>query len=331
MKKFFLILFFLLVTSNSNSQSNYKLYYENLNKAKNFEELDSIIFYQVKATSYAEPLPKDALNLAFNFYKKNNLRKSNDYFCLAFEYGYQIETDLDYKNIPYSIDYDFGFIEKYKNLNNPYSTFINEMYNKNYKKIKKLRKKFIQKIDKLENYKYEVLLQNEYDFQTVRLGILPKKNISDSIQNILNKYLNTGNSYLMLDLLKNNKFPKRTNCRRFNEQTISMLLNHAISAFATKDDAKEFIELLWVQVENGNISPYEYAKAIDHYTSWYENSEYSLLGTSTMASSDFKTFQCISVLYPEKLNELRNKYWLETIEIFCLKTGFKLPQNYTNK
>lgn len=130
--------------------------------------------------------------------------------------------------------------------------------------------------------------------------------------------------------MKDNQFPHRNNCRRFNGQTINILLNHAIASFTNKEDAKEFIDLLWKQVENGNITTKDFANAIDHYTQWYVNSNYTLLGTTTI-SNDFKIFQCKDVLFPDELNALRKKYWLEPIEIYCESTGFLLPKNYIKK
>lgn len=329
MKKFFFCyFFFLLISFNIHSQNNYKEYHLNLIKSRNSENIDSIIYYQLNAIKAAKPFPKDLISIAFNYYKKNNIKKASHYFCLAFKYGYQIEPDVDFENLPYKGEYDFGFIHKYESINTPYAQFMNLMYSKNKRKIKKARKEFIKKNSKIDDSKYEVLLQNEYNFQKIRLSILPKIQLADSTVNILHKYLNIGNSYYFLNLLKKNEFPDRLKCRRFNEQNINILLNHAISSFSNKDDAKLFIDLLWEQVEIGNISPSDYAKAIDQYTQWYENSDFTLLGTTTISTDDFKTFQCKDVLYPDKLNELRKQFWLESIETYCKYTKFILPKNY---
>ncbi len=325
-----MLVLFLSLRMNSYSQENYKQYFAELIKSQNFTDADSILKYQLKAFSYAKPFPNDLLGTAFWFYKKGNISKANYFFCQAFENGYQIEPDKDYSNLPYKIEYNQGFIDMFKNKKNSYSDFMNFMYSRNKNKIKRLRKKFINKINEIEDAKYEFLLQNEYDFQQIRINILPKKQLPDTIVNIVHKYANIGNGQYMLDLLKNNQFPNRYKCRRFNGQTINILLNHAIASFANKEDAKTFIDLLWKQVENGNLTAKDYANAIDHYTHWYVNSNYTLLGTTTI-SNDFKTFQCKDVLYPNELNVLRNKYWLETIEIFCERAGFLLPKNYTNK
>lgn len=329
-KNLYSIFLLLLLNFNLNGQINYKAYYLNLNKTKNFSDTDSILKYQLNALEFSRPLPKDLINIAFSYFKKKNISKASYYFCEAIKNGYQIEPDENYLNLPYKTEYDFGFISKYKDSKNIFADFMNIMYSKNKRKIKKLRRKFIKNIDVIEDSKYEVLLQNELNFQKIRMNILPNKQVPDSIILTLHKYLNIGNSYYMLDLLKNNDFPSRYKCRRFNDQTINMLLNHAISSFANKEDAKLFIDLLWKQVENGNLNPYDYAKAMDHFIQWYENSNYSLLGTTTI-SEDYKTFQCIDVLYPEKLDELRSQYWLESIEIFCRNTNFNLPKNYIKK
>lgn len=311
------------------AQSDYHKYYLNINKSKEYSNVDSILKYRLAAINYAKPLPKDLLNISFYLYEKGDVSKSSHFFCRAFKNGYQVEPDENYKDLPFKIEYDFGFIDRYIDSKTRYANFMSFMYKKNKKRIKKIRKKFIKQIDEIDDARYEVLLQNELNFQRIRMDILPNKVNIDSVTLTLHKYLNIGNSYYMLDLLKNDEFPNRYKCRRFNEQNINILLNHAIASFATKEDAKQFVDLLWKQVEIGNIIPYDYAKAIDHYTQWYENSERSLLGTTT-TSEDFKTFQCVDVLYPEKLDELRDSFWLESIELFCDNTGFKMPNNYVN-
>jgi len=321
---------FILLSFNGNAQKKYKEYYNELNKSGNFTDTDSILKYQLNALEYAQPLPSDLIGIAFSYYEKKKFKKSSYYFCEAIKHGYQIETDEDYIKYPYKIDYDFTFVSNFKSQKNDFSDFINFMFKKNKKKAKKIRKKFIRRIDKIEDAKYEFLLQNEFNFQEIRLEILPNEKLPDTIVKIIHKYANIGNANYMLDMLKNNTFPYRLNCRRFNSQSINMLLNHAIASFVKKDDAKLFIDLLWGQVENGNITPKDYANAMDHYTQWYINKNKSLLATTTF-SEDFKTFQCMDVLYPEKLNELRKQYWLEDIEVFCNTTNFKLPKNYINK
>jgi hypothetical protein len=248
----------------------------------------------------------------------------------AIKNGYQVEPDKAFINLPFTIEYDSGFISKYENASSPYAKFMKEMFANNKNQVRKLREEFINNIDKIENIKYEVLLQNELNFQKIRFEILPTKQVPDSIIRTLYKYLNIGNSYYMLELLSNGEFPSRYKCRRFNDQSINMLINHAIAGFANGEDAKLFIDLLWKQVEKGNLSPYDYAKAVDHYTSWYEDPTKTLLGTVTI-SEDFKTFQCIDVLNPDKLNELRAKYWLVPIEVFCKNTGYLLPKNYITR
>ncbi len=329
-KKLCIVLLLLIIHFKITAQTDYKAYYVNLNKANTFKDRDSILKYSLNALKLANPLPNDILSIAFYYFEKNNIPKAKHYFLEAIKKGYQIEPDEDFKDLPFKTEYDFDFISKYENSNTKHAKFMNAMYSENKSEIRKLRKKFIQNIDRIEDSKYEVLLQNELNFQKIRFEILPNKQVPDSIIPILYKYLNIGNSYYMLDLLQKDEFPSRYKCRRFNDQSVNMLINHAIAGFANKEDAKLFIDLLWKQVENGNLSPYDYAKAVDHFTSWYEDHEKTLLGTVTI-STDFITFQCIDVINPEELNELRAKYWLEPIEVFCKNTGYLLPKNYSKK
>lgn len=325
----FLIILF-AINFASLAQTDYKAYHKNLNKANTFKVADSLLKYKLIAIKKARPLPNDLLSVGFYFFEKKNLPKAKYYFLEAIKSGYQIEPDADFNDLPFKTEYDFSFISKYEKSNSPYAKFMTTMYAKNKNKIRKLRKNFVLNIDRIQDRNYEVLLQNELNFQKIRFEILPTKQVSDSVVRTLYKYLNIGNSYYMLELLQKNEFPSRYKCRRFNDQSFGMLVNHAIAGFAEKEEAKLFIYLLWKQVEMGNMSPYDYAKAIDHFTSWYVEAGKTLLGTVTF-SEDFKTFQCIDVINPEELNELRDKYWLVPIEVFCKNTGYLLPKNYTEK
>lgn len=329
-KQLCFIILLLTFSFKIKAQSDYKTYYVNINKSNTFKQTDSILKYRLNTQKFAKPLPHDILTIAFYYFEKNNMPKAKTYFLEAFKNGYQIETDEAFKDLPFKTEYDFSFVSKYENSNTSYANFMKTMFAQNRIEIRKLRKEFIRNIDRIEDSKYEVLLQNELNFQKVRFEILPSKQLSDSTLTILYKYLNIGNSYYMLELLEKDEFPSRYKCRRFNDQSIAMLINHAIAGFANKEDAKIFMDLLWKQVENGNLSADYYSKAIDHYTSWYEDHKKSLLGTSTV-SEDFKTFQCIDVINPEELNELRAKYWLGTIEQYCKSTGILLPKNYDRK
>lgn len=312
-----------------NAQNNdYKTYHKTINKAKSFKNLDSTIFYFIKAFKVASPFPRDLKSLAFTYYKKGDLNNSDKYFIKSIDSGYQFEDDENFKNLPYKVNYQNGFLFNYEKSKSPYASFIKTMATRNEKEMKKSRENFLKNIDVIQDETYEVLLQNEYYFQQVRLNILPKKGIEESEYNTIAKYLGSGNSYLMLDLLKNNKFPSRRLVSRFNNQSISMLLNHAVAGFINKDDAKEFIDFLWLEVEKGNLTPSEYAKTYDHYVSWYVDNESTYYGTTLYMPEGYDNMVYMNVLFPEKLNKLRNDIWLISIEEEASKTGFHLPLNY---
>ncbi len=323
-------LYFLIFFISSIKAQNYKEYHELVDKNTLTKDNDSIVFYLEKAiSSVKKPFPKQLLSLGFQYYEKGNDKKAYNTFLRAIENGYQFESDM--KKLVYYIEYNSNFIETYKEGKFPFFNYMNEMYSKNIKKIKKYRQKFLKKINKKQNETYEVFLQNEYYFQIIRLNILPERGVGRDTLGIVSKYLPSGNSYAMLKLLKQDNFPKRYNCARFNDHTITILLNHAISGFANKNDAEEFINLLWREVERGNITPYDYAKAYDHYVVWYVDDNRTYFGTTLTSIEGVEELVCKDVIYPEKLNEIRKKYWLINIESFTEKYGYKLPLNYSNK
>lgn len=330
-KSILLILSLLLLNGVYGQQNNYESYHNLLNLAKSFSNNDSIVHYYHKAFSMAQPFSKDLKSLSFIYFKSNELRKADKYLIKSICNGYQFEEDELSKDNPFSSNYNMGFIKKYKESKSTYANFINAMTKRNYRKMKRARKKYLTKIDNKENTIFETLLQNEYYFQYSRLNLFPTFNLKENDLEILSKYVGSGNSYLMLNLLENDKFPNRRNCARFNDQSITLLLNHAIAGFANKEDAEKFIKLLWKEVENGNLTPYDYAKAYDHYVGWYIDNFKTYFGTTTMSKEGYDNFVCMDVLYPKKLNEIRKKHWLIPIEEFIEKTGFHLPLNYNSQ
>mgnify|MGYP001284525825 CR=1 FL=1 len=325
---FYFVIICLLLGSLNAQNNNYKSYHTSINKAKSFKNLDSTIFHYEKAFKAANPFVKDLKSLAYNYFKKGDLKNSDKYFIMSIDYGYQFEDDENFKKLPYKVNYQNGFIFQYENSKSPYASFIKTMVARNENEMRERRKKFIDAIDIIQDEIYEVLLQNEYYFQEVRLNLLPNKGIEETEYKAVAKYLSSGNSYLMLDLLKTNKFPNRRLVSRFNNQSISILLNHAIAGFINKEDAKEFIDFLWLEVERGNITPPEYAKAYDHYVNWYIDNESTYYGTTLYMPEGFDKPLYMDVLFPEKLNELRNDIWLVSIEEEAAMTGFQLPLNY---
>ena len=326
MKKYNYLLIFFLFTLSVNSQ-NFKEYQELVNKSRTTTDNDSIIYYLEKATlGTKNPFPKQLLSLGFQYYKRGNVKKAHNAFIKAIDNGYQFESDK--KRINYYVEYNSNFIDAYTKQKYPYHKYMVEMHSKNKKKAKKHRKKFLKNINKEQDESFEVLLQNEYYFQTVRLDILPKQGVSSDTLSIVAKYLPSGNSYTMLKLLKQDSFPKRYKCARFNNQSINILLNHAVSGFANKNDAEEFINLLWQEVEKGNISPYDYALAYDHYIAWYVDTDKTYFGTTLRSVEGVEGLVYMDVLHPKELNEIRKKYWLNSIESSAESTGFMLPLNY---
>jgi hypothetical protein len=313
----------LLVSPKIYSQVEYKKYFENINKSRNINR-DSTIYYLQKAIKNVFPFNKDLLNLSYNYYETRNLKKSKNFLIKAIEKGWQFEKDNNYSNSFYIIDYDFSFIKEQKN---PYNLFLNNMYKENKDKMIKSRKKFLNHLNSKENQTFEVLLQNEKYFQDLRFLFYDKK-IEDSIGlKKISKYGSTPNSYLMLELLRKNQFPKRINCARFNSQSIGLLFNHAIADFLNKEDAFEFVNLLWKLVEKGEITPDDYALAYDHYISCFVDSQKSFFGTTIIYTDDGK-LQLMEVLDPINLDKIRQEHWLIGVKEHCKSTKILLPKNY---
>lgn len=329
MRLFILLLVSSFLTYSVNAQ-NFKEYHELVNRSNLTIDNDSIIYYLEKAiTTVNRPFPKEFLLLGFQYYKKGDIKNAHNAFIDAIDNGYQFESDL--KRISYYTKYDSQFIDAYKKQDYPYFKFMVDMFNKNIKKAKKHRKLFLENVDKEQDELFEVLLQNEYYFQTVRLKILPTHGVADDTLSIVSKYLPSGNSYAMLELLKQDKFPKRHSCTRYSDKAINILLNHAISGFVKKSDAEEFVDLLWKEVVIGNITPYDFAKAYDHYIAWYVDNEKTYFGTTLMSVEGIEGLVFMDVLYPEKLNEIRSKFWLYSIESAAESAGFRLPLNYSSQ
>lgn len=325
MKKIFLFIFILFINLDVISQDDYKKYHKMIIESNKLSK-DSSIMLMEKALSIATPFPEDLNTLAFLYYSNGNFKKATKVFFQSISIGNQIEPDIKKsKDTSFYFEYDQNFINEENN--SEFNLFINTLYKKKKNKIKKLRKKYLKKTNTKDNNLYEVFLHNDCYFQSLRFHVF-KNNAFDTLTyDIISKYGNTPNSYFMLKLLKKGSFPKRRNCSRFNGQTITILLNHAISGFLNKDDALEFIELLWGLVLQGELTPLEYANAYDHYVNWYISEDKGLFGTKVYLD-DLGEFTVQDLLIPNEVNFIRQKYLNESIELFCERRNWKLPSNY---
>ncbi|QTY25998.1 hypothetical protein [Flavobacterium sp. CS20] len=333
MKKIlFSYLFYLICYCSCSAQDiNFEKYHEQINKSKSIEyaDLESKIQYYRQAFENKNPFPKDLMSLSFYYFLDNDKKSSLEYFRKAIRSGYQFEEDsIELKDM-LSISYDFDFIDSNDSLND-FNKFQKYFYEKYINILREERNYFISQIDEIQNQLFEDILQHEYYSQTSRLKLLPKAELSDTVRSAMSKYLYSGNSYILLDLLRDEKFPYRTKCRRFNPQTIGLILNHAVAGFFNKADAKEFIDLLWKEVERGNISPRTYGSIYDHYISWYVSKDKSVLGTKTIYDIETKKIKSMDLLYPQKVDSLRNRYWLIDLKTFYKQVGWDLPSNYIN-
>src|SRR5690554_3072391 len=326
----FLYIFLLFFFNYASSQKgNYKEYHYLINKSKD-SQVDSVFYFNETAFQSAEPFPDDLLRLGFGYYKKGDLKNAKKVFLKAIKCGYQAEPDGDYYNSSFMIEYDLNYISNHKF---DFGQYLNKMYRENKKKVIKLRKKHLEKTNNNPDNKiFESLLHNEKYFQDLRFLFFNNK-IEDTIalKNIF-RYGSTPNSYYALDLLKKNNFPRRLNCTRWNSQSITILLNHIVFGFLNKQDAEEFVSLLWKLVERGDLTPYEYAKTYDHYINVFVDENKNMFGTVfTLDEQNNNKLIIEDLINPIEVNIIRRKYWLIDIETSCKNTGASLPKNYVEK
>jgi hypothetical protein len=318
------LIIILFITSVLYSQTDYKLYHTYITKADYAVSNDSAIYYYKKAFKAAQPFEENLRTLCYRYFVNGDINNAKKYFFEAVKAGYQLEKDPDCDVNDFYIDYN----QTYINLDSTtkYGLFTKSIYTGYTKKLKELRKDYLKQIDISQDKIYETALQNENYFQLTRSYSYDNK-VSDTVFKNISKYAATPNSYYMLGLLKIGKFPERRKCSRFNSQTITMLLNHGVSGFLKKEDASEFIDLLWKQVEKGNLTPHEYASAYDHYVHWFIDKSKTVFGTKSYSDENNK-LTLVDLLYPKEVNTLRKQHWLPTIEMFAKIYQFNLPKNY---
>ncbi|HSD14687.1 MAG TPA: hypothetical protein VLB74_08570 [Flavobacterium sp.] len=324
MKKFLLILVVSFWCGEfAYSQNNYDSYHSFIRQSSRMNS-DSVIIYLEKAIKENEPFSEDLKFLSYQYFKKGNYKEAKKAFYEAIRYGYQFESDQTHQG-GFTIEYDLSFINIVDKSN--YGVFLNDLYKKKQKKMRRLRNNYLKEVNKNDNDIFENILQNEKYFQELRFLFFDNK-VKDSLGlNYIAKYGATPNSYYMLELLKKGIFPKRRKCARFNGQTITMLLNHAIACFLNKEDALEFVGLLWPLVEKGELTPNEYASAYDHYVHHFIDENKGMFGTMGIID-DQGNFILEDLLFPSEVNNIRKKYWSSSIEEFCRERNWKLPKNY---
>lgn len=313
---FFTLFFFF--NSSLHAQKKYFEYYLLTNESIKTLDKDSSLFFLEKAIESNIAFPDDLMNLSLKLYNKKHYTKAKKAFLNAVSLGYEIEKDTVFNNIPYRIDYQSSSI----------NSNLKEYMNNNFKKeIEKTRTDFLKNASSEDNQIFEAFLHNEKYFQDLRFLFYDNK-VNDTIAfNYIGKYGATPSSYFMLEILKKNKFPDRRKCVRFNGQTITLLLNHAIAGFLNKEDALDFVTLLWPLVENGKITPREYAMAYDHYYQWYVSEGKNYFGTTFYLNDDNK-LSIMSLTNPKNVDAIRKKHYLNDLKTECRNYNVALPENY---
>lgn len=313
------ILYFLIIncwvffnSSISFSQKSYELYYRLINKAKVSVSYDSIEYYYNKAFKIEKPYFEDVIDFAGISYSNNKVETSKDLLKLAVTLGFQYKPEkknriIDYTRFARDTMSDFG---KFKH------DYLSPIYDS-------LRAVYIDQCAEYEDDLFEILLINEAFYQNVRGRILSDKSTRKKLNMKLQSKLAKPNLYLFFEFLRNGNFPNRRKTRHFSTYSITPILIHA-SAGLPESESKEFFELLFDQVLNGNIMPYEYCMVYDMYYTRFIDKPYRKATFGTILTNG----KIDDVQFPLKLNELREQYFLITIEKFAELYGYKLPENY---
>ncbi len=191
-------------------------------------------------------------------------------------------------------------------------------------KYESLRSDFIENCNKTLHY--EQLLFAENYFQESR-GYYFDHN-SDTLGYYCSyKYSYMVNSNFFLELLENESFPERRKTRRFNSNSISMLLNHVIAGFNQHEEkALRLLDLAYELVLNGELTPWEYASSYDHYATYFPPRK-SIYGARFHLSENNEP--CVNeLLYPDKVDSLRKAIGLIPLKEWCENFNYQLPFNY---
>ena len=315
-----LSILFLIIQFYSFSQNDYKEYHTCLNKIYELDSIsnDSLIIIYEKAFTLATPFAEDVFDLAlfyFNSTQTGNLGKAESMLEKSVLLGYQLKPDLKFKNDLFP-EISYGYSFHLKDTTDQFTKFVSDF---SLNKYDSLRAIYLQGCKK--DIYFELLLANELYAQEVRLfskGFLLKKK--------LNRDVFRPNAELMLKLLESNLLPKRRESRRFNQHSIMMLCNHIIAGFKKESDAKRFLTLLWNKVEEGEVTPYEYVLAYEHYIAHFVNFHKSYYGNAT--TYIFGKKKVLKLIQPKSVNERRKQIWLTTLENYCKDYNLKLPANY---
>lgn len=321
MKKYLLIIYsfssyFIYAQHDSSLLSNYEKYHETLNEIYSFDSIynDSVINIYERAFKFAIPFSEDVYDLSYYYYSNDNKLKAEKCLEKSVLLGYQMKKDISYYDslYPEVLYGNFAYGNSFVDTTSAYFQFESNFMRNSYDS---LRAVFLGSIQN-DSY-FEVLLENEKYAQLIRLN----QNHSFYTREVLNNEVFKPNANLIFKLIEVDMFPSRRSTRRFNSHSISMLLNHCIAGMEDKDQAEKLMKMLWQKVVLGELTPIEYASAYDHYVHHFINSRKSYFGTN------LKKGRIRKLLLPKKIGELRNDYWLPSIENYANYYDLKLPKN----
>lgn len=317
-----IILIIVLLIGAVNAIANYLDYHKILNEAKYYTDskLKKVEMFE-KAFELNTPFAKDAYTLAKYYIDLKKNYQAKKWLKKSIELGKQFFPDSKYfeeftSKYYHEIDY-LSPIDSTDKKNDFILNYLGEKY-------ESLRSDFIENCNKTLHY--EQLLFAENYFQESR-GYYFDHN-SDTLGYYCSyKYSYMVNSNFFLELLENESFPERRKTRRFNSNSISMLLNHVIAGFNQHEEkALRLLDLAYELVLNGELTPWEYASSYDHYATYFPPRK-SIYGARFHLSENNEP--CVNeLLYPDKVDSLRKAIGLIPLKEWCENFNYQLPFNY---
>ncbi len=298
-------------------KNDYANYYINLNKADCSENLDTSIYYYKQAFDLVKkPFAIDVYNLVSFLIQKNHKQEGLKWLKKSILLGLKFKSDSTFLEQDKLLTVEYGITSLVSN-----SKDIEKYIEKHYDK---LRRKYLKKC--IPNDPIFGLLQNEIQFQTIRMPIF------DSIHSQkYQKFNNFGysiNSYLIWEMVKENKIPYRYNSAYLNNHSLSMLLFHSIGGFLNEQDVRDFLEDLKKTIYTGLITPIEFAKVYDFYFLSYVDHEKTYYGTQSFYDTLKNQTRVKNLFNSFEINNMRRSIWLNDFDCYLLTTNYLNPNNY---
>jgi hypothetical protein len=160
------------------------------------------------------------------------------------------------------------------------------------------------------------------------VGVLRLSSNSDTLANYCFERI----KFLFMNFLNSTKVPLRCETGSYGDG-FNLALIHIVLSIVDEKEGEELFKQLWELVLNGQIHPSQYAVLYDAYYMRVKGFEKSLFGAS-LRSRWGENGELIKVVVnietPEKIDYLREDYFLLPLKYWCSLKGFELPDNYKN-